>query len=196
MRLTRLVATAAGISGAGAAAYVCLVTGRITLNLGVGRRTRPLGPLIVDIAAPRELVYAAAVAPYGERRPRAMAAKVRILQRTDHMVLAAHYTPVGKRLIAVTVETVTFDPPRQIGFALVRGPVPMVSETFVLEPTATGAEARTRLTYTGELGTDLGWLGEAWGDLVTRSWIRTVEGSLALIKAESERRASLGNRQF
>jgi hypothetical protein len=186
VRVTTLLATAAGVGGAGAAAYRGLVTGRVTLDLGIGRRTRPLGPIVVDIAAPREDVYAATTAPYAERRPRAMAEKVRILERTDHMVLAAHYTPVGKRLTAVTVETVTFDPPHRIGFRLVRGPVPLVSESFELEPTSTG----TRITYTGELATDLGWLGERWGDLVTRSWVHAVQTSLGAIKTESERRAA------
>ncbi|MDQ3782338.1 MAG: SRPBCC family protein [Actinomycetota bacterium] len=168
------------------ATYVGLVTGRLTLDIGIGRLTRPLGPIVVEIAAPQEIVYAAATAPYAERRPRAMVEKVRILERTDHMVLAAHHTPVGKRLTAITVETVTFDAPHRIGFRLVRGPVPLVTETFDLEPTATG----TQLTYTGELGTDLGRLGELWGDLVTRSWINAVETSLASIKTESERRSS------
>jgi Polyketide cyclase / dehydrase and lipid transport len=103
-------------------------------------------------------------------------------------VLAAHYTPVGRHLTAVTVETVTFDPPHRVGFRLVRGPVPLVTETFELAPTASG----TRLSYTGELGTDLGWLGERWGDLVARSWVRTVEASFAAIKNQSERRAARG----
>lgn len=188
MRLTTLLAAAAGLGSAAAAAYVGVVTGRLSLDLDIGRRTRPVGPITVDIAATREVVYAAAVAPYAERRPRAMAEKVRILERTDQMVLAAHHTPVGKRLTAVTVETVTFDPPQRIGFRLVRGPVPEVTETFALEPTDTG----TRLTYTGELSTDLGRLGELWGDLVTRTWIAAVEASLELIKAESERRAGRG----
>ncbi len=185
MQVTTLLAAAAGLAGAGAAAYVGLVTGRLALDLGIGRRTRALGPITVEIAAPREVVYAVAVAPYAERRPRAMAEKVRILDRTDQMVLAAHHTPVGKRLTAVTVETVTFDPPHRIGFRLVRGHVPLVTETFALEPTDTG----TRLTYTGELGTDLGRLGELWGDLVARSWIGAVEASLELVKTESERRS-------
>lgn len=186
MRLTALLATAtAGLGGAGTATYLGLVTGRLSLDLGIGRRTRPLGPITVDIAAPREVVYAAAVAPYAERRPRAMAEKVHILDRGDHMVLAAHHTPVGNRLTAVTVETVTFHPPQRIGFRLVRGPVPLVTETFDLAPCDSG----TRLTYTGELATDLGRIGELWGALVTRSWIATVEASLELIKAESERRA-------
>jgi hypothetical protein len=186
MRVSRLVAGAGLLAGAGAAGYVGLVTGRLSVDLGIGRRTRPLGPLVVDIAAPREVVYAAATAPYAERRPRAMAEKVRVLDRGEGMVLAAHRTPVGGRLVAVTVETVTFGPPERIGFRLVRGPVPYVAETFDLAETATG----TRLTYTGELGTDLGALGTRWGDVVARSWVATVEASLETIRLESERRSA------
>lgn len=184
MRLTTVLAAGAGIGAAGAVTYVGVVTGRLSLDLRVGRRTRPLGPLVVDIAAPREVVYAAATAPYAERRPRAMQDKVQILERGDGMVLAAHRTPVGGGLVAVTVETVTFAPPERIGFRLVRGPVPYVAETFELEETPNG----TRLTYTGELATDLWRFGELWGDLVARSWIGAVESSLEQIKAESERR--------
>lgn len=187
MRLRPLVAavgTAATLGGVVYGTYVGLVTGRITVDLGVGRRTRPLGPLVVDIYAPPEVVYDAATAPYAERRPRAIQEKVHILGRTDRMVLAAHHTPVGKHLTAVTVETVTLDPPQRIDFRLLRGPVPHVAETFALEPTPTG----TRLTYTGQLGTDLGRLGSLWGDLVAHSWIHAVETSLAAIKTESERR--------
>ncbi len=186
MRLSNLLAGAAALVGTGAAGYVGLVTGRLSLDLEVGRRTRPLGPLVVDIAAPREVVYAAATAPYAERRPRAMAEKVQILERGDGMVLAAHRTPVGGGLVAVTVETVTFTPPERIDFRLVRGPVPYVAETFELEETASG----TRLNYTGELGTDLGALGQRWGDVVGRSWVATVRRSLETIRAESERRSA------
>jgi uncharacterized protein YndB with AHSA1/START domain len=187
VRLRPFVAAAGSagtLGGIAYGAYFGLVTGRVTLDLGVGRRTRPLGPLVVDIDAPPAVVYDAATAPYAERRPRAMQEKVHILGRTDRMVLAAHHTPVGKRLTAVTVETVTFEPPQRIDFRLLRGPVPHVTETFALEPTPTG----TRLTYTGHLGTDLGRLGSLWGDLVAQSWIHAVETSLAAIKTESERR--------
>lgn len=181
-----LAAAGAGLGLAGAAAgYVGLVTGRLTLDLSIGRRTRPLGPLVVDIAAPRDVAFEAAAAPYAERRPRAMEEKVRIIDRGEDMVLAAHYTPVGGRLTAVTVETVTFDPPHRIGFRLLRGPVPHVVETFEFAPTQEG----TRLTYTGELGTDLGRVGALWGDLVARSWEATVRASLETIRAEAERRA-------
>jgi hypothetical protein len=124
-------------------------------------------------------------APYANRQTRAMREKVEILERAGQMVLAAHRTPVGSGLTAVTVETVTLDPPNRMGFRLQRGPVPHVIETFTFEETADG----TRLSYTGELGTDLWRLGQAWGDLVARSWVQTVRDSIAAIKTESERRA-------
>jgi hypothetical protein len=185
--LTAAAAAAAAAAGVGAAAvggYIGLVTGRLTLDLGLGRRVRPLGPLVINIAAPREVVFATAAAPYAERRPRAMQEKVRILERTNQMLLAAHRTPVGGGLTAVTVETVTLDPLDRIGFRLVRGPVPHVLETFTFEPTPDG----TRLTYTGELGTDLWRAGELWRGLVARSWVHAVQTSLSAIKAEAERR--------
>jgi len=187
--MRRLALAAGSITALGATVagtYVGLVTGRLSLDLGVGRRTRPLGPLTVEIAAPREVVYAVAASPYAERRPRAMKEKVVVLERGEGKVLAAHRTPVGGRLVAVTVETVTFEPPARISFRLVRGPVPHVAETFELEETRHG----TRLTYTGELGTDLGALGERWGDLVERSWVAAVTESFTTIRAEAERRAA------
>lgn len=183
----RRLLTALGLGAAAAAGgYVGLVTGRLSLDLGVGRRTRPLGPIDVDIAAPREAAFAAAAAPYAERRPRAMREKVDILERAAGMVLAAHRTPVGGGLTAVTVETVTFDPPDRMGFRLVRGPVPHVTETFDFVATATG----TRIVYTGELGTDLGRAGELWGDVVARSWEATVRAALENIKDVTERGAA------
>lgn len=170
------------VAGASIGGYLGLVTGRLSLDLGLGRRTRPLGPLDVDITAPPERVFAAAAAPYAERRPRAMREKVDILHRSADMVLAAHKTPLGNGLTAVTVETVVLEPPHRITFRLVRGPVPYVAETFDFQPTETG----TRLVYTGEMGTDLGRVGAVWGDAVARSWVHAVERSLAVIKSAAE----------
>ncbi|MCE3276640.1 MAG: hypothetical protein K0R13_2495, partial [Propionibacteriaceae bacterium] len=187
--MNRLLVVTSCVAFAGAVAsggYMGVVTGRLTLDLGLGRRTRPLGPLHVDVAAPRETVFAAAAAPYADRQPRAMGEKVEILERTGQMVLAAHRTVVGSGLTAVTVETVTLDPPNRMGFRLLRGPVPHVIESFAFDETADG----TRLSYSGELGTDLWRLGQAWGDLVARSWVQTVRDSMAAIKTESERRAA------
>ena len=113
-----------------------------------------------------------------------MREKVEILERAGQMVLAAHRTAVGSGLTAVTVETVTFDPPKSMGFRLLRGPVPHVIEAFIFDEVPDG----TRFTYTGELGTDLWRLGQAWGDLVARSWVQAVRDSMAAIKTESERR--------
>jgi len=78
-------------------------------------------------------------------------------------------------------------PPARVRFRIVRGPVPYVGEIFELEEIAAG----TRLTYTGELGTDLGALGERWGDLVERSWVAAVRESFETIRAEAERRAAM-----
>jgi hypothetical protein len=49
-RLLGLLAPLAGI-------YVLVVRGALTLDLGIGRRTRPLGPLTRTIAARPETVF-------------------------------------------------------------------------------------------------------------------------------------------
>jgi hypothetical protein len=84
-----------------------------------------------------------------------------------------------------TVETVGFERPERIRFRLVRGPVPHLSEAFELAETGVGTE----LTWTGELGTDFGAIGERWGSLVARAWQAAVAESVAAVKAEAERRA-------
>ena len=47
----------AGFGALGVAVYVLFVRGSVPVDLGVGRRVRPLGPLTSRIAAPRELVF-------------------------------------------------------------------------------------------------------------------------------------------
>jgi hypothetical protein len=62
---------------------------------------------------------------------RAVADKVRILEKRTDIVLAARYTPVHPRLVPQTVETVGFTPPERIDFWLVRGAVPHLVEEFL-----------------------------------------------------------------
>jgi hypothetical protein len=188
--IPRLVGYATVGAGVAAAGYVGLVTGACPVDLGVGRRVRPLGPQLVDMAAPREVVFDVIAQPYLGRAPRALADKLRVLERGNDMVLAAHFTPLGGRLglVAQTVETVRFTPPERVDFRLVRGPVPHVVEAFVLTEHAGGAG--TRLAYDGEIGADLWLLGQRWCELVARRWEQTVAASLAAVKAEAERRAS------
>jgi hypothetical protein len=88
---------------AAAAGYVGLVTGRVTLDLRLGRRARPLGPFEVVVDAPREVVFDVIAAPYLGRPTRALAGRIRVLERSTDMVLATHYTPVHRRLLAETV---------------------------------------------------------------------------------------------
>jgi hypothetical protein len=173
-----------GVAALGAALWALTVRGSLALDLGVGRRYRPLGPLRVRIAAPREVVFDVVSSPYLGRTPRALATKLEVLERGEDLVLAAHYTR-AYGLTATTVETVRFERPERVHFRLVRGPVPHVVEQFQLHETADGTE----LEYTGELGTDLWWIGRVWGAAVARTWVATVEASLDTVREEAERRA-------
>ncbi|MBA3429095.1 MAG: SRPBCC family protein, partial [Actinobacteria bacterium] len=130
-----------------ARSYVLVVRGALTLDLGIGRRTRPLGP---HIAAPPEVIFEIVAAPYLGRTPRAMRDKLQVWERSSDMALAAHFTSAG-RLTTTTVETVRFERPHRVSFRLLRGPVPHVVETYELQSVADGTE----FVYSGELGTDL-----------------------------------------
>ena len=174
----------AGIAGFGVLLWALVVRGSLALDLGIGRRVRPLGPLTFEIAALRDVVFDVVAGPYLGRTPRALREKLEVLERGADLVLAAHHTP-AYGLRATTLETVRFERPERVHFRLVRGPVPHVVERFELRETADGTE----LEYVGELGTDLGALGALWGAAVARTWVATVESSLAGVKAEAERRS-------
>ncbi|MBA3262325.1 MAG: SRPBCC family protein [Thermoleophilaceae bacterium] len=173
-----------GLLAAAGGGYVLVVRGALTLDLGIGRRLRPLGPIERTIAAPPETVFDVIAAPYLGRTPRAMHDTLRVWERSSDMALAAHLTTTG-RLTTTTVETVRFERPHRISFRLLRGPVPHVVETYELGPKPGGTE----FVYSGELGTD-GWrLGQWWGDRVAAPWERAVGASVDSIQAEAERRA-------
>lgn len=174
-----------GFVAAGAGAYALVFRGALTLDLGVGRRVRPLGPIERAIAAPPETVFDVIAAPYLGRTPRAMRDKLDVWERGSDMALAAHMTTTG-RLTTTTVETVRFDRPGRVSFRLLRGPVPHVVETYELRAARTGTE----FTYSGEIGTDFWRLGSWWGDRVAAPWERAVADSIESIAAEAERRAT------
>jgi hypothetical protein len=181
----RLSIAVAVVAGIGATVYRLLARGALTLDLGLGRSLRALGPLKIRIDAPREVVFEVISAPYLGRTPRALEQKLRVVERGDDMVLAEHLTDTG-RFVTSTLETVRFQPPSHVHFRLVRGPVPHVVEQFELFEN----ERSTDLEYTGELGTDLWALGRWWGDRVARKWEAAVRSSLDGVKAEAERRAA------
>src|SRR5216684_4531381 len=52
------------VAGLGRRGYRLLASGALTIDLGVGRRTRPLGPLSWEIAAARETVFEVISGPY------------------------------------------------------------------------------------------------------------------------------------
>jgi hypothetical protein len=88
--IPRLLGYASVGAGVAAAGYVGLVTGACPLDIGIGRRVRPLGPELVEVAAPREVVFDVIAEPYLGRAPRALADKLRVLEAGSDMVLAAH----------------------------------------------------------------------------------------------------------
>jgi hypothetical protein len=165
--------------------YMLVVRGALTLDVGIGRRVRSLGPIESQMEANPETVFDIVAAPYLGKTPHGLSDKLRVVERGSDMVLAEHFTSVGWGLQAVTVETVRFDRPGTISFRLVRGPVPHVIETFELQPKAGG----TALVYTGEMAADFWALGAWWAEKVARKWEQAVEASIASIKAEAERRA-------
>jgi hypothetical protein len=187
-RAKRAVSLVVPVSAFAAGLYVLVAKGALTIDLGVGRRVRPLGPLDVAIDAPRETVFDVIAAPYLGKTPRAMQNKIRVLEHGNDMVLAAHYTDVGP-LTTLTVEVVTFERPERVRFRLVRGPVPHVTEEFVLTARADGG---CDFVYTGEIGADLWSLGAWWTGIVAKRWEATVRQSVEQIKAEAERRAAVG----
>ncbi len=153
----------------------------------MGRRLQPLGPLLQPIRAPQEVVFDVIAGPYLDKTPRALADKLHVWERGSDIVLAAHFTQV-KCGITTTLETVRFQRPDRVDFRLVRGPVPHLTESFLLTPNG-GA---TELRWQGELGTDLWAIGEWWGERVARAWTRAVQLSLRDLAAEAERRAHAG----
>jgi hypothetical protein len=175
-------AIAASLLAAGAA---LVARAGLTLDIGIGRRLRPLGPIALDIAAPPDVVFDVIAAPYLGRTPRAMRGKLEVLERGSDLVLAAHSTRVAPGLTVTTIETVRFERPHRISFRLVKGPVPHVLERYELRPSEIG----TAFDYRGELGTDLWALGALWAGVVAPSWEQTVATSLNGVRAEAERRA-------
>ena len=182
MTLALRTAVTGSLLAAGAA---LVARAGLTLDIGIGRTIRPLGPIALDIAAPPEVVFDVIAAPYLGRTPRALRGKLEVIERGVDLVLAAHFTPVARRITVTTVETVRFERPHRISFRLVKGPVPHVLESYELRSSETG----TAFEYRGELGTDLWALGAAWANLVAPSWEQTVDRSLASVRTEAERRA-------
>jgi hypothetical protein len=174
-----LLGLAGGLSGI----YRLVVCGALTLDTGIGRRTRPLGPIGRDIAAPPEVVFDVIATPYLGKTPKAMEEKLHVLERGSDMVLAEHFTDVGSGRRATTVETVRFERSNRISFRLLRGPVPYVIETFELQPNEPG----TAFSYTGEIGADFWGLGQWWVEKVAAKWEQAVEHSLQGITEEAER---------
>jgi len=135
-----------------------MVSGAVTVDVGVGPRCRPLGPIEVAIAAPARAGVRCAVRVVSRAANPGSRGEDQRADGVTDMVLAAHHTPLRRGLVATTVETLAFSRPDLIEFRLTRRPVPHVVEQFLL----TDDGDATRLRYVGDFGTD-GWApGARW----------------------------------
>lgn len=188
IRLNGPIAAALIGIGAVATGWLGLATGALAIDTGIGRRTRLIGPQVIVIDAPRTLVFDLLAQPY---RPGTALKGTRVLERGGDMVLAAHTTPLKAGLKATTVETVRLTPPERLDFRTVRGPVPVVVESFQLSDHDDG----TRLLYTGCIGTDLWWPGQWWGRAVAKRWKAVVAAHLEQIRDQAEQAAARTTRR-
>jgi hypothetical protein len=185
-----IAATALLVVGIGSL-LVFMTRGWLTLDLGWGRSLHTVGPIVLRIEAPRDLVFEQISAPYVGRTPLALRGKLEVLDRSGRLVVAAHRTKL-RWFESVTVEAVTFEPPVRVGFRHLRGPVPHAVEEFLLREEAD----RTELEYRGELGIDFWVLGRLAGRFwVVPSWEKAVRGSLEHVKGQAEQRAVARSRR-
>jgi len=166
-----------------AGGFLALAMGRLHLDLGWGRSRHALGPMSVEIAAPRELVYEILSAPY---LGRARSDSIEVLAGSESLVVAAHLTKVHF-YEARTVESIELEPPSAMRFRHLTGPVPEAGEEFRLDESG----GSTVLRYDGELGIDFWFLGRlAAPHWVVPQWNRAVAEHLDEVRQLAERRAS------
>jgi hypothetical protein len=163
-----------------AAGFLLLAMGRLHLDLGWGRSQHELGPIEIEIEAPRELVFELISEPYLRHTP--PGSGIEVLARGENLVVAAHLTKVHF-YEARTVEAVELEAPARVGFRHLTGPVPYAVEQFELGEAAGG----TLLRYGGQVGIDFFLLGRLAGRYWVRpQWERTVRQHLEDLKQRAE----------
>lgn len=171
-----LLLTAAG-------SFLLLAMGRMHLDLGWGRSLHKLGPITVQIAAPRDLVFEMISAPYLGRAP--AGSEIEVIARDRSLVVAAHLTKVHF-YEARTVEAVEFEPPERVIFTHLTGPVPHAVEEFAMDVDGEGMWLR----YSGEVGIDFFLLGRLAGRFWVRGqWERAVREHLEDLRRRAEEKA-------
>jgi len=158
--------------------------GKLTLDVGWGRSTHPLGPLEMAVGAPPEIVYDVVASPYLSHTPRELRGQLEVLERGADLVVAAHHTRLWW-LTSTTVESVRFERPERVSFRLLRGVAPHVREQFTFEESDQGTIVR----YGGELAMDFWIPGRIAGRLVARTWKRVVRQHMEQVKGIAEDRA-------
>jgi hypothetical protein len=156
----------------------------LTLDIGIGRRIRPLGPIVLDIAAPPEVVFDVIAAPYLGRTPRALRNKLEVIERGADLVLAAHFTPVAPGLTVPRSRPCGSSDPTASRSRSSRGRCRTCSN-------ATNCDRATSVPRSSTAASSAPTCGHsaAPGAMWSPSWEQTVEQSLESVRTEAERRA-------
>lgn len=160
--------------------------GKLTLDTGWGRTVHEVGPIVLEVDAPRDVVFEQISAAYLGSTPKSLRGHLEVVDRGADLVLARHWSKT-RFTNAQTLETVGFEAPERVRFRHVRGPVPHAVEEFVLTENGSG----TSFEYHGEIGLDFWW----FGSIAARRWVRpvweaTVRESMESTKQGAEERAA------
>lgn len=146
------------------------------------RRGHELLPTLdLEIAARPELVYQM-IAAVGQGPD---AAHARLIERpaADRAIVEFTTRVLGRTVR--TVEEVGFHPPGRITYRLLKGPLPLVEEEFLIEP----AGEKTRLRYHGTFTPHQPWWRAAFDRLVVpRIYRKAVWASMKQVKLAAEER--------
>jgi hypothetical protein len=193
--MARLFAGIGAGLGVSAAGWLwCMTKGKLTLDLGWGRSFHEVGPITLQIEAPRSLVFEQIASPYLGRTPKDARDHLEVWERGADMVVARHFSKVSF-YTAETVEAVRFEEPERVVFRHLRGPVPHATEEFVLREDDGDAEV-THFEYRGELGIDFWFLGRLAGRYwVVPEWERQVRPHVEQLKETAEARSASRRRR-
>ncbi|HVM35470.1 MAG TPA: SRPBCC family protein [Actinomycetota bacterium] len=137
-------------------------------------RTISLKRQAIEVDAPRDLVFEV-VASAGKK-----------IRDVDGGKVVEFETRWRHRSIK-TVEEVRLDPPREIRYRWLEGPIQHVDERIVFSPEGPG---KTKMTYTGHIGSGRGFIGWVRSYMFVRPvFDRLVREHLKEGKRTAERRA-------
>lgn len=149
-----------------------------------------LRPLVVEIAAPRALVFEMAASVTGSL-PGSPPHIAELLERDGDVLLVRYRMPALLGQVTM-VERVRLYPPDRIEFEVVEGPIDHVRELLAFEPLDA---YRTRVTYGGSIGSRRRLVGDSLVRFVAMpAYDRFMRRQLEALRVGAEERARRSRR--